>query len=718
MSDRNFDEKVKRRNHLNFFFKSKLLTVLLGKIRQKLSPTGKKLAKLYRPRSRQVPATRGVAIALLAAVIVLTGNLVSAQVGVEPPAPMGSLKKVKVPEPSNLAAFIKDKNKAIQLGKALFWDMQVGSDGVTACASCHFHAGTDSRSKNQLHPGADRIVNRGLNSQLTAADYPFHKLADPNNRFSTVLSDSNDVTGSQGVFLAKFNGITPGNSADNTSPLADLLFNINGTNVRQVTGRNAPTTVNAVFNFRNFWDGRAQNIFNGLNPFGLRDPNATIYRAPKRRVLQAVKVKIDNASLASQAVGPPLSTVEESAVGRTFPDIGKKFNQRISNRAKKLRALVPLRQQLVARDDSVLGELARSEANKPKTGLKRSYEWLIKRAFKNEWWNSIVLINVDSNGNLTFTSDKLPKPETSEEFDSVPILSPSELEGNQYTLMDFNFPLFMGLSVQLYESTLVSDNAPIDRYFDGTGNLTESQSRGKDLFDGKAKCTACHEGPLFTDAAVDNVKEERLERMTMGDGGQAIYDHGFYNIGVRPTGEDLGVGGKDPSGNPLSESRLAQQGKFDRLLGEKPNISVDANERIAADGAFKTPILRNVELTAPYFHNGGQATLEQVVEFYNRGGDFHEQNLADLDPNIQNLNLNPLEEADLVAFMKALTDDRVKFERAPFDHPQLLIPNGHPGGPTGVEIGPNGTAKDSFLEIPAVGKKGSDGLPTFLSLAD
>jgi hypothetical protein len=93
-------------------------------------------------------------------------------------------------------------------------------------------------------------------------------------------------------------------------------------------------------------------------------------------------------------------------------------------------------------------------------------------------------------------------------------------------------------------------------------------------------------------------------------------------------------------------------------------------------------------------------------------------NLADLDPNIQNLNLNPLEQADLVAFMKSLTDDRVKFEQAPFDHPQLLIPNGHSGGPTGLEIGSNGAAKDAFLEIPAVGKKGSNGLPTFLSLAD
>src|SRR5919109_296109 len=57
-----------------------------------------------------------------------------------------------VPLPENLDDFIKDRKAAVQLGKALFWDMQVGSDGVQACASCHFHAGADNRSKNQLNP--------------------------------------------------------------------------------------------------------------------------------------------------------------------------------------------------------------------------------------------------------------------------------------------------------------------------------------------------------------------------------------------------------------------------------------------------------------------------------------------------------------------------------------------------------------------------------------
>lgn len=65
---------------------------------------------------------------------------------------LDSLKKAAVPRPDRISDFVKDERAAVALGKALFWDQQAGSDGM-ACASCHFHAGADSRTKNQISPG-------------------------------------------------------------------------------------------------------------------------------------------------------------------------------------------------------------------------------------------------------------------------------------------------------------------------------------------------------------------------------------------------------------------------------------------------------------------------------------------------------------------------------------------------------------------------------------
>ena len=149
--------------------------------------------------------------------------------------------------------------------------------------------------------------------------------------------------------------------------------------------------------------------------------------------------------------------------------------------------------------------------------------------------------------------------------------------------------------------------------------------------------------------------------------------------------------------------------RFFQLLqnNAKAPIPVDSNERVAVDGAFKIPGLRNVELTAPYMHNGGMATLEQVVDFYSRGGDFARQNAANLGPGIKNLGLDPDDKAALVAFLKALTDERVRSEKAPFDHPELFVFNGSIGDNTQVLA--DGTTRNSMqdtIRIPAVGRNG------------
>jgi len=680
---------------------------------------GMHLTNLFRLVARWLKRTSNImAIATVVAVAILAGHTASAQfVASEPSEALASLKTVAVSEPSNLGQFVKDKKAAIVLGKALFWDMQVGTNGQQSCATCHFHAGVDNRDKNQLSPGLLRVnasggadpditfnAGKGPNSVLQPADFPFHKLANPDDRLSQVLRDTNDVVGSQGVSLAKFIDIVPGSAVDQVEVVPDTVFNVKGINVRQVTERNTPSTINAVFNFRNFWDGRAQNEFNGVNPFGSRDPDAFVLKAPtKQSPLQQVKISLKNSSLASQAVGPPLNSVEQSATGRVFPDVGQKFDQIKVKKlpretGKKLKQLRPLGKQLVHPQDSVLGSLSRW----PQPGLKdKSYEKMIEDAFHSVWWDSQQIIKVDANGTRSFKQPQGP------------------LATDEFTLMDYNFSLFFGLAVQLYESTLISNDSPFDKFMEGNSNaLTVQQKQGKDLFEGKAKCVNCHGGAEFTNASVKNVQDERLERMTMGNGGEAVYDNGFYNIGVRPTLEDLGVGANDPFGNPLSESRLAQQGLFQSLLNATPNETVGANERIAADGAFKTPGLRNVELTGPYFHNGGQLTLRQVVDFYNRGGDFHENNIDNLDPDIQNLGLSEQEKTSLVAFLISLTDERVRYERAPFDHPQLFVTNGHPGDQNAVTNDGSGQATTTVIELPAVGRNGTTvPRPNFLGVS-
>jgi Di-haem cytochrome c peroxidase len=197
-------------------------------------------------------------------VSIVAAGVATAQTATNPPpldtiqSPLITQVPRSVPDPVELAAYIENRTAAIKLGKALFWDMQVGSDGVTACASCHFHAGADRRSKNQISPGLlaaprDTTFSAQLgaapNRQLTSADFPFHRLSDPNDRFSSVVSDTNDVVSSQGIHYALFVDSIPGHPVDVTKSAEDPDgFRIGPVNVRRVEPRNAPTVINAVFN--------------------------------------------------------------------------------------------------------------------------------------------------------------------------------------------------------------------------------------------------------------------------------------------------------------------------------------------------------------------------------------------------------------------------------------------------------------------------------------
>jgi cytochrome c peroxidase len=764
----------------------------------------------------------------------------------------GSLKCTPAPDPyiedescdgnkaSLSPSIIKDKAAAIALGKMLFWDSQVGSDGM-ACASCHFQAGADNRIKNQINPGLRNASGSfagdgtpigsvfdfmasydptlalahgkgGPNYTLTKDDFPLRKYQEPGipvegqpfqaDRNADVVYDSDDVISSQGVYHSTFNELKPSGKKEvcqkrfPTSGADTPLFNVAGYSTRQVEPRNTPTMINAVYNFRNFWDGRANNVFNGLDPFGLRrfaDPAKTpatkIYIKNTDGTLIPKELEIHNSSLASQAVGPALSDFEMSCGGKTFPELGRKMLTR-----------KPLSHQTVDPTDSVLGLYA-----KPSGGLKSIYTYkkLIQSAFDNAYWDV---------------------PDT------------QLIEG--YKLIENNFSLFWGLAVQAYESTLVSNDSRFDQAQEelnpnnGRDKLTDQEKNGLNLFFNQGKCIACHLGPEFTAASVTHVlnpenapdTDKYIERMVMGDGGIALYDSGFYNIGVRSSKEDLGVGAGDPYGFPLSFTRNAKMKAnppplldswvylHDGLPLENPNVSslspdpfqtdsslfaanigcinwnpdttpwwgwgqlcstdpVVSDERDAVDGAFKTPTLRNVELTGPYFHNGGQATLEQVIQFYNRGGDrkdlfpkdssggallkidVYGNSVVDTDPdglidnsgflpgqasNIapdmagtkelldiisgqapqETLNLTSSDVDDLVAFLKALTDERVRWEKAPFDHPSLTLPNGHVGDENWVKYKKStNQAQQQTITLPAVGAVGREakGLPALQS---
>src|SRR5260221_671933 len=455
--------------------------------------------------------------------------------------PLAPFSTVSVPPGFWMEGILAGKTAAIVLGKALFWDMQAGSDDIQACASCHFNAGADSRAINQVNPGqagGDNSFQLGVSangslgpnlhySAGTAGagfggyhdgDFPFRKVADVKDRFS-VISDVNDVSGSQGVFgltgdkitvdvqvtggtgfdndpnqidspktseggdnegftygdgkphlpsakqgpsnsSGKGRGATQSsggkrkvvggsvvntNSIELTTSIADPVFSYPNpadstqrVNVRKVTGRNTPSAVNAVFNFRNFWDGRAQNVCNGANPFGARDNSLHLLVAGTDGKLGPAHVGMANSALCSQSLGPILSSTEMSADDRNFHQVGK-----------KLLARVPGGKQMIDPTDSVLGTLS----NAPGKGLKTTYSALIQQAFLPEWWQFSRHICTAPDGSTVTNVDPAA-------FESCP--SGTE----DYTQMEYNFSLFWGVAIQMYESTLIADQTPFDKYME------------------------------------------------------------------------------------------------------------------------------------------------------------------------------------------------------------------------------------------------------------
>lgn len=581
---------------------------------------------------------------------------------------LDSLKKVPVPKPKGADQYVLDNKSLIVLGKALFWDMQAGSDGRTACATCHFHAGADHRPQNTLSNPLGTVV---VNYLLTENDFPFHQLSDVTDNRSTVVRDSTAIAGSAGVLQRLFAGILPGFAAEFGSDSTGSPFSIGGLNTRQVTGRNAPSVINAVFNYRNFWDGRASDVFTGATPFGDSDTSANVLNV-RTGVPVPETVRITNASLASQAVGPALSAVEMSYGGKSWPQLGQ-----------KMLVLRPLALQIVAPDDSVLG----AQVDASGRGLSvQTYLDLIKASFQPQYWDSDQL--VDAAGK--------PLGRT---------VSPAN--AGEFRVAEFNFGLFWGLAIQAYESTLIADDSRLDRYFDGDSHaLTSSEQIGLDAFqnggNNAGQCVTCHGGAESTLASVGYLSRNGPFQ-TGGRAGNSGADSGFFRTGVRPIAEDAGLGGLDGFGVQLSRA----------VQANRVNLS-------SVNGLFKTPGLRNVEFTGPYMHNGGMETLEQVIAFYSRGGDFPRD--GNIGPGIERHNFTPGNQTVLVNLLKAMTDDRVRYERAPFDHPEFCVPVGAQmaGGQLVQDTSDpqfTASAAEQWVSLPAVGNAGSTApLQTFEEL--
>lgn len=182
-------------------------------------------------------------------------------------------------------------------------------------------------------------------------------------------------------------------------------------------------------------------------------------------------------------------------------------------------------------------------------------------------------------------------------------------------------------AISAYQRTVVSDasKVPFDRYAKGDKKaLDASQTRGMALFNGKAGCIQCHNGPLASD--------QKLHDIGLPDF-PGFKDTPLYQVTHRWQQYQKGV----------SENRYRNA---DRDYGL---FYVTKNPKDA--GKFRTPSLREAKYSAPYMHNGVFATLNEVVDFYDRGGEAG----TNKSPLIKPLGLTAQEKKDLVAFIEALS---------------------------------------------------------------
>lgn len=195
-------------------------------------------------------------------------------------------------------------------------------------------------------------------------------------------------------------------------------------------------------------------------------------------------------------------------------------------------------------------------------------------------------------------------------------------------------------AIAAFERTLVQRDTPIDEYLLGDKTaLTEQQIRGKNLFENKAGCVACHNGALAS-------------------------DQNFYNIGVPPSP----WWSDDGMAQITFRWELYSKGVTEEMYR---SFKADPGGYFRAKrkemlGTFRTPSLRYTKYTAPYMHNGVIPTLKEVIEFYNRGGIASDGRTTGFpktkSPLIRPLGLTEQEKSDLLAFIEAFSGEPIVIE--------------------------------------------------------
>jgi cytochrome c peroxidase len=231
-----------------------------------------------------------------------------------------------------------------------------------------------------------------------------------------------------------------------------------------------------------------------------------------------------------------------------------------------------------------------------------------------------------------------------EEQAKLPILNPVEMGQKDPKDAEFN-KVFgravnyddLGRAIAAFERTIVSGEAPIDRFLRGDEKaLTPAQRRGWSLFNGKGRCNGCHAFnptyPFFSDNRFHNI-------------GVAAHKQDFVALATRAE-RAITTGDLAEIDHMAIETDYSELGRF---LVTKNRADI---------GAFKTPNLREIVLTSPYMHDGSLPTLWDVMDHYNKGGEPN----PFLDGGMQRLGLTENEIDDLVELMNAFTSDRYAME--------------------------------------------------------